>query len=160
MKTSHEAQKPAEEAQLQHMQQAGKLHSVTEEHRARSFLIAKSRQLSVVLEPEPAEHLDHDRRQDHEADHHREPGEISATVKFCGHPHVRAPVQQEGTHSDHGENKVEPRIFTKTRALHGCLTRVSLVEATCCCYANIRLISCTVILPSCPFTFFNPLLKK
>ncbi len=116
---------PAEEAQLQHMQQAGELHSVPEEHGSPSRGVrAEPRQLPVILEPEPAEHLDHDGRQDHEADQHPEPREVPAAVKLGGHPHVRAPVHQEGTHSDHREDEVDPGIFGKDRALHNRLNRV------------------------------------
>lgn len=108
------------------MQQAGELHLVPEEHGSPSSgLCAEPRQLSVILEPEPAEHLDHDRRQDHEADQHPEPEKVPAAVKLGGHPHVRAPVHQEGTHSDHREDEIDPGIFGKSRALHCRLSQLT-----------------------------------
>ena len=109
---------PAEEPQLQHMQQAGELHSVPEQHCSPSGLLAEPRQLSVILQPEPAEHLDHDRRQHHEADQHPEPEEVPPAVKLGGHPHVRAPVYQEGAHSDDREGEIDPGILRKSRLLH------------------------------------------
>ena len=110
--TAHLFRLPAKEAQLQHMKQAGELHSVPEQHGSSSGLhAAEPRQLAVILEPEPAEHLDHDRRQDHEADQNPEPEDVPSAVKLGGHPYVRAPVHQEGTHSDHREGEIYPRVL-------------------------------------------------
>lgn len=93
------------------MQHAGQLDSVPEQDGSSLGLSAEPRQLSVILEPEPTEHLDHDRRQHHEADQHPEPEQVPAAVKLGGHPHVRAPVHQEGTYSDHREDEVDPRVL-------------------------------------------------
>lgn len=124
---------PAEEAELQHMQQAGDVLPAAEQDGAGRALGAEALQLPVVLEPEPAEHLDHDGRQNHEADQHPEPEEVPAAVKFGGQPHVRAPVQQECAHSDHGENKVEPGVLGETRALHDRLTGSASWTLSCGC---------------------------
>lgn len=93
------------------MQQAGQLHLVPEEHDASSGVCAEPGQLSVILQPEPTEHLDNNRRQDHEADQHREPEKVAAAIKLGGHPHIRAPVRKEGANSDHRENKIYTGVF-------------------------------------------------
>lgn len=109
---------PAEETQLQQMQQAGDLHFVPEQYGSCPVLGAETRQPSVVLEPEPAEHLDHEGRQEHEADQHPKPEKVPAKVKLCGHPHVRATVYEESTHSHHGEDEIDPGVFRKRSVLH------------------------------------------
>lgn len=93
------------------MQQARQLLSVHEEHAFRPSVFAEARQLSVVLEPEPAEHLDHDGRQDHEANQDSEPEEVSSAVKLSGHPNIGAPVYEKSAHSDHGEDEVGPGVL-------------------------------------------------
>lgn len=92
------------------MEQAGQLHPVPEQHTPSPGLSPEARQLPVVLEPEPAEHLDHDGRQHHETDQNPEPEHVPAAVKFRGHPHVRAPVDQEGTDPDDRESQVHPGV--------------------------------------------------
>lgn len=128
------------------MQQAGQHDSVPEQNGPIRCVRAEARQLPVVLEPEPAEHLDHEGRQDHEANQYPEPGEVPAAVELRGHPHVGAPVHKESAHSDHGEGKVDPGVVEKSRSLH---VRLSWGQPrqreTCCWEANIRLTHRTVI---------------
>lgn len=100
------------------MQQAGELHFVPEQDGSCPGLCAEARQLSVIQEPEPAERLDHDGRQDHEAEQHREPVNLPAAVELRGHPHVRAPVDEESADSHDGEDEVDPGVFWKSSAVH------------------------------------------
>lgn len=102
--------RPAEEAQLQHMQQPGELDLVPEQHRSSSALTAEVGKFPVILQPEPAEHLDQDRRQNHEADQHTEPEEVPPGVELGGDPHVRAPVHEKSEDTDHREDEVDPGI--------------------------------------------------
>lgn len=137
---------PAKEAQLQDVKQAGEDNSVPEQHGSIPSVRAEARQLAVVLEPEPAEHLDHEGRQDHEADQDPEPGDVTAAVELRGHPHVGAPVHQKSAHSDHGEGKVDPGVVEKRRSLHVRFNRGQPRQReTCCWEANIRLTTRTVI---------------
>lgn len=112
---------PAQETQLQHVQQAEERHPVPAEDRIGLGAVTEGRQLSVVTEPEPAEHLDHDGRQDHEPDQHPEPGQVTAAVELRSHPHVGAPVHQKGADPYHREREIHPRVLRERAALalHG-----------------------------------------
>ncbi|PWA14851.1 hypothetical protein CCH79_00020314 [Gambusia affinis] len=101
------------------MQQTEQLGSVPAEHAPWPCgLLVEPRQLPVVLEPEPAEHLDYDRGQNHEADQHPEPEQVPPAVELLGQPQVGAPVQQEGANSDHREGEVDPGVPGGSSALH------------------------------------------
>lgn len=75
-------------------------------------------QIPIILKPEPAKHLNDDRRYEHKSHQHSEPHEISVRVKLLRDPQIRAHVKQKCAHADDGENKIQPRIFRRGWTLH------------------------------------------
>ncbi|KAG7233637.1 hypothetical protein INR49_006775, partial [Caranx melampygus] len=66
----------------------------------------------------PAEHLDHNGGQDHEADQHPEPQEVPAAVELGGHPDVGAPVQEKVQTPTTEKMKSIQEYVGEGRALH------------------------------------------
>lgn len=76
-------------------------------------------ELQVVFKPEPAEHLDHHRRGEHEPDQHAEPEEFPMTEKLLRQPQIRAHVKHICTQPHDREDEIQPRVSGEHRGVHG-----------------------------------------
>lgn len=75
-------------------------------------------ELQVIIQPQPAEHLDYHGWSEHEANDHAEPEEIPMLEKLLRQPQVRAHVKHICTHTKNTEHEIQPWVSGEPSGVH------------------------------------------